>query len=192
MLLVGDIGGTKTNLAIYPSEPPLGEPVAEKTFQSAHYQNLESLVREFLSKVDLEVDRAAFGIAGPVVSGRVTTTNLPWEVDGEHLQKVLNLRSVQLLNDLEAIAEAIPHLKRRDLHILNQGRAVPGGSIALIAPGTGLGEAFLTWDERRSSRGMGRATELTLRKAAMSASHRPTVWKPSCYTIYGIGTNLTM
>ena len=149
MLLVGDIGGTKTNLAIYPSEPPLGEPVAEKTFPSAHYQNLESLVREFLSEVDLEVDRAAFGIAGPVVSGRVTTTNLPWEVDGEHLQKVLNLRSVQLLNDLEAIAEAIPHLKRRDLHILNQGRAVPGGSIALIAPGTGLGEAFLTWDGSR-------------------------------------------
>jgi glucokinase len=149
MLLAGDIGGTKTNLAIYPPEPPLGEPVAEKTLPSAHYQNLESLVREFLSEVNLEVDRAAFGIAGPVVGGRVTTTNLPWEVDGEHLQKVLNLSSVHLLNDLEAIAEAIPHMKRRDLHILNQGRAVPGGSIALIAPGTGLGEAFLTWDGSR-------------------------------------------
>jgi len=149
MLLAGDIGGTKTNLAIYSPEPPLGAPLAEKTFPSARYRDLESLVREFLSEVDLKVDRAAFGVAGPVVGGRVTTTNLPWEIDEDHLRKVLNLSSVYLLNDLEAVAQAIPLLKRRDLHPLNQGRAVSGGAIALIAPGTGLGEAFLTWERSR-------------------------------------------
>ena len=149
MLLAGDIGGTKINLAIYSPELPLGVPLVEKTFSSARYRNLESLVREFLSEVDLKVKRAAFGVAGPVVGGRVTTTNLPWEIDGEHLRKVLNLSFVHLLNDLEAIAQAIPLLKRRDLHTLNAGRAVKGGAIALIAPGTGLGEAFLTWDGLR-------------------------------------------
>jgi glucokinase len=121
----------------------------EKTFSSACYRNLESLVREFLSEVDLKVDRAAFGVAGPVVGGRVTTTNLPWEIDEDHLRRVLNLSSVHLLNDLEAIAHAVPLLKGDDLHTLNEGRAVPGGAIALIAPGTGLGEAFLTWDGSR-------------------------------------------
>ena len=149
MLLAGDIGGTKTNLAIYSPEGPLGSPLAEKTFPSARYPNLESLVREFLSEVDVKVDKAAFGVAGPVVGGRVTTTNLPWEIDEVHLRNVLNLSSVHLLNDLEAIAEAVPLLKDLDLHTLNEGRAVPGGAIALVAPGTGLGEAFLTWDGSR-------------------------------------------
>lgn len=149
MLLAGDIGGTKTNLAIYSLEGPLGSPLAEKTFPSARYPNLESLVREFLSGVDLKIKKAAFGVAGPVVGGRVTTTNLPWEVDEEHLRNVLNLTSVHLLNDLEAIAEAVPLMKDLDLHTLNEGRAVPCGAIALIAPGTGLGEAFLTWDGSR-------------------------------------------
>jgi glucokinase len=149
MLLAGDIGGTKTNLAIYSLEAPVGAPLVEKTFSSSRYRNLESLVREFLSEVDLKVDRAAFGVAGPVVGGRVTTTNLPWEIEEGQLRRVLNLSAVYLLNDLEAIAHAVPLLKNRDLHTLNQGRAVPGGGIALIAPGTGLGEAFLTWDGSR-------------------------------------------
>ena len=146
MLLAGDIGGTKTNLAVYTPECAPGTPLAEKTFPSTRYPNLETLVREFLSQVDLKVDRATFGVAGPVVAGRVTTTNLPWEIDEKHLQQTLNLSSVHLLNDLEAIAQAIPFLKGRDLRNLNKGKAVAGGCIALIAPGTGLGEAFLTWD----------------------------------------------
>jgi glucokinase len=74
MLLAGDIGGTKTNLAIYSLDGSLETPLAEKTFPSGRYPNLESLVQEFLSEANLEVDRAAFGVAGPVVGGRVTTT----------------------------------------------------------------------------------------------------------------------
>lgn len=149
MLLAGDIGGTKTNLAVYSLDGPIETPLAEKTFPSGRYPNLESLVRDFLSEVNLEVDKASFGVAGPVVGGRVTTTNLPWEIEEGHLRRVLNLSAVYLMNDLEAKAQAIPLLKKRDLHILNQGRPVKGGTIALIAPGTGLGEAFLTWDGSR-------------------------------------------
>lgn len=149
MLLAGDIGGTKTILAVYAPGKPPRVPVAEKTFPSARYANLESLVREFLSDVDLKVDRAAFGVAGPVVAGRVTTTNLPWQIDEDYLRQSLSLSSVHLLNDLEAIAQAIPLLKGRDLRTVNKGRLVPRGAIALIAPGTGLGEAFLVWDGSR-------------------------------------------
>jgi glucokinase len=149
MLLAGDIGGTKTNLAVYRPEGPSDAPVAEKTFPSTRYANLESIVREFLSEVDLPVDKAAFGVSGPVVAGRASVTNLPWEVDEEQLRQTLNLSSVQLLNDLEAIAQAIPSLKERDVHVLNEGQSVTGGAIALVAPGTGLGEAFLTWDGLR-------------------------------------------
>ena len=149
MLLAGDIGGTKTILAIYASGESPRSPLAEKTFPSRRYSNLESIVREFLSDVDLKVDRAAFGVAGPVVGGRVTTTNLPWEIDEAYLREALNLSSVHLLNDLEAIAQAIPLLKGRDLRTLNKGNPLSNGAIALIAPGTGLGEAFLVWDGSR-------------------------------------------
>jgi glucokinase len=149
MLLVGDIGGTKTILAIYDPGSPPASPMVSKTFPSASYANLESLVREFLSSLDLDVDRAAFGVAGPVVGRRVATTNLPWEIDEESLREALDLSCVLLLNDLEAIAQAIPLLARRDLRSLNRGRPVSRGTIALIAPGTGLGEAFLVWDGSR-------------------------------------------
>jgi glucokinase len=88
-------------------------------------------------------------VAGPVVAGRATITNLPWVVDEEQLQAALNLSFVHLLNDLEAIAHAVPFLEPADLHTLNEGQPAPGGTIAVIAPGTGLGEAFLTWDGSR-------------------------------------------
>lgn len=149
MLLAGDIGGTKTNLAVFSTEVGLRAPLAEATFPSGHYSNLETLVREFLAQVDLPVDRAAFGVAGPVVAGRARITNLPWVMDEAQIQKTLNLSSVHLLNDLEATAYAVPFLEPSDLHTLNEGQPVAGGNIAVIAPGTGLGEAFLTWDGSR-------------------------------------------
>jgi len=146
MLLAGDIGGTKTSLAVFSPEDGPRTARLEATYSSTNYPSLEALVREFLSQVDLEVERATFGVAGPVVSGRARITNLPWVIDEKQLQKALNLSSVQLLNDLAAIAYAVPFLEPADLHMLNQGEPVPGGAIAVIAPGTGLGEAFLTWD----------------------------------------------
>ncbi len=153
MLLAGDIGGTKTRLAVFSPEAGLRAPLVEKTFPSAHYPSLEAIAREFLAQVSqqvsLPVERASFGVAGPVVAGRAEITNLSWVLDERQLREALNLSSVRLLNDLEAIAQAVPFLEAADLHTLNQGQPTPGGTIAVIAPGTGLGEAFLTWDGAR-------------------------------------------
>jgi len=146
MLLAGDIGGTKTKLAIFSPESGPRVPLAEATFPSARYASLEALVQEFMVKVNYTVDRASFGVAGPVVEGRATITNLPWIMDEVQLQTALNIPSVHLLNDLEAIAHAITILEPSELHVLHEGQAVPSGNIAVIAPGTGLGEAFLTWN----------------------------------------------
>ena len=146
MLLAGDIGGTKTNLAIYsPQAGPLA-PLAEATYPSANYHSLEELVHVFLSQVNLQVERASFGVAGPVAGNRATITNLPWVIDGHNLQSELKISSVQLLNDLSAIAHAIPFLMPDDVHTINAGQPIPQGPLAVIAPGTGLGEAYLTWD----------------------------------------------
>jgi glucokinase len=149
MLLAGDIGGTKTNLAVFSPEAGPRAPLAEATFPSGRYPSLEALVREFLARVDLPVERASFGVAGPVVARQATITNLPWVMDEAYLQKALNLSAVRLLNDLAAIAHAVPFMEPDDLYTLNEGQPVPGGNLAIVAPGTGLGEAFLTWDGSR-------------------------------------------
>lgn len=146
MLLAGDIGGTKTNLAIFSPERGAREPLAQKIFPSGQYPSLEAIVQEFLSTVDVPVERASFGVAGPVVDRHATITNLPWVMDEKQLQEHLHIRQVRLLNDLEAIAHAVPHLQPSDLRTLNMGEPVLHGPLAVIAPGTGLGEAFLTWE----------------------------------------------
>ena len=161
MILAGDIGGTKTNLAIYSPETGPRAPLAEATFPSARYPSLEAIVREFLAQADaditdrcgrrhpLEVDRASFGVAGPVRAGRAAITNLPWVIEETRVQGTLNLSAVRLLNDLEATAYAVPFLESDDLHTLNEGEPAHGGAIAIVAPGTGLGEGYLTWDGSR-------------------------------------------
>ena len=149
MFLAGDIGGTKTNLGIYSPEKGAREPLFESTFPSPKYSSLETLTREFLNTADVTVDSASFGVAGPVIKGQAKTTNLPWLIDEVQLRKTLHLKSVRLLNDLEAIAYGVTTLGQKDLHTLNKGVALLGGTLAVIAPGTGLGEAFLTWNLTR-------------------------------------------
>jgi len=151
MLIAGDIGGTKTDLAIFSSETGPHAPLAEARFHSADYPSLQAIVKEFLAKEKKPVDRACFAVAGPVISGRVRTTNLPWVIEHAELARELNinLQSVRLMNDLEAIARAVPILRPNDIQTINAGAPVPKGAIAVIAPGTGLGESFLTWDGSR-------------------------------------------
>ncbi len=146
MLLAGDIGGTKTSLAIYSPESGPRFPLAERTFSSADFPDLKKLVEEFLDEIDLVVEQASFGVAGPVLNNRVKITNLDWWIDAGELKNSLKLSQVHLLNDLVAIAAALPRLDDADLITLIPGNPEPGGTIALIAPGTGLGEAYLTWD----------------------------------------------
>jgi glucokinase len=134
---------------LYAAEAGPRNPVARLSFPSAHYASLEALLAEFLARVHQPIEVACFGVAGPVVDGQARTTNLPWVVDEARLRENLNVRSVRLLNDLEAIAHAVPLLQPSDLHTLNIGSPRQGGAIGIVAPGTGLGEAFLTWDGSR-------------------------------------------
>jgi glucokinase len=157
MLLAGDIGGTKTTLAIYSTEKGPGAPLSKATFRSADYPSLEAVAQVFMRQIGPasgglaapSVDRACFGVSGPVVMGRATITNLPWVMDESDLAAALNVKAVRLLNDLESIAMAVPIIEADKLQTLNPGVAVAEGSIAVIAPGTGLGEAYLTWDGMR-------------------------------------------
>jgi glucokinase len=151
MLIAGDIGGTKTELAIFSNEGGPHSPLAQVKVHSADYGSLQVIVKEFLAKVDRPVDRACFAVPGPVIDGRVKTTNLPWIIEDKSLAQELNLnlKSVHLINDLEAIARAVPILRPSDVNTINTGEAVPRGAIAVVAPGTGLGESFLTWDGSR-------------------------------------------
>ena len=149
MLLAGDVGGTKTNLAIFSTEREMRKPVVQKVFPSSQYGSLEEIVQKFLSDVHFPIERATFGVAGPVVARRATITNLPWVMDEEQLQETLAIPTVRLLNDLEAIANAVPFLQPSDLYTLNVGQPVIHSPLAVIAPGTGLGEAYLTWERSR-------------------------------------------
>ncbi len=149
ILLAGDIGGTKTSLALFSSDNGPRSPLAQATFPSDLYPSLEALVREFLDPIEVSVDRGSFAVAGPVVGGQAEITNLPWMLDELRLADALRLTTVRLLNDLDAVAYAVPTLEQDDLHTLSKGHPVVGGALAIIAPGTGLGEAFLTWDNSR-------------------------------------------
>jgi glucokinase len=146
MLLAGDIGGTKTDLAIFSVERGPHSPITQTQVHSADYPSLQVLVKEFLEKAKTPVERACFDVAGPVIDGRVKITNLPWVIDEASLARDLNFKFVHLMNDLEAVARAVPILRASDVITLNVGQPVPNGAIAVVAPGTGLGESFLTWD----------------------------------------------
>ena len=151
MLIAGDIGGTKTDLAVFSREAGPLAPIAESKVHSADYSSLEDIVKEFLANTRLQVDRACFAVAGPVIEGRVKTTNLPWVIEENSLALELNLHKdhVRVMNDLEAIARSVQILRPSDVVTINKGRAIARGPIAVIAPGTGLGESFLTWDGSR-------------------------------------------
>lgn len=149
MLLAGDIGGTKTVLALFALDSTQNKPTQIRVYPSDAYGSLEEVIAEFLAETAVAPHCAAFGVAGPVLNGRAQITNLPWLIDVTTLQQQLGIRDVYLLNDLEAIANAVPHLTADELIVVNKGSRNPTGPIAVIAPGTGLGEAFLVHNGRR-------------------------------------------
>lgn len=151
MLLAGDIGGTKTVLALFKEENAAEfdhAPVQEAVFPSSDFVSLEAIIDEFLKSCDSELSGASFGVAGPVVNQQAEITNLSWIINANKIRDTFDVNTI-LLNDLEAIANAVPHLKEHDLVTLHQGQPEPQGAKAVIAPGTGLGEAFLVWDGKR-------------------------------------------
>jgi glucokinase len=149
LILAGDIGGTKTRLAIFSLDGDKLKAVVENTFSSKQYSGLESVLQEFLSDRDGSVGSACFGVAGPVVDASVKTPNLPWFIDGRQLSKMLNTPAVGLLNDLEAAALGIFTLEPHDFIPLKPGSAQRPANKALIAAGTGLGEAIIYDDGRQ-------------------------------------------
>jgi glucokinase len=147
MILAGDIGGTKTNLALF--EEGAGGALSKtetRSFPSNDYSGLEAVIIEFLNNRTLPIDAAAFGVAGPVIDGVCRATQLPWVVSRTTLQDLLRIDDVWVINDLEATAYGVPTLAPEQLVTLNPGRRAQGGNIAVIAAGTGLGEAALIWD----------------------------------------------
>jgi glucokinase len=149
MILAGDIGGTSTRLACFEASNGDLHSVVEQTFPSRQYAGLGEIVCAFLARQQIKIERACFGIAGPVRDGRVVTPNLPWVIDAEPLAVGLAVREVRLINDLEANAYGIAALGSGDFVTLNEGLAGAKGNQAVISVGTGLGEAGLYWDGER-------------------------------------------
>jgi glucokinase len=148
LILAGDIGGTKTHLALFSTHGDKLNPEFQRTFSSQEYSGLEPLLQEFLAGGSHTIDRAGFGIAGPLVDGKVTPPNLDWVVDPASVARALKLASVSLLNDLQAAAYGIFTLTPPEFLVLNEGVVRRPGNKVLIAAGTGLGETILYDDGR--------------------------------------------
>jgi glucokinase len=147
-VLSGDIGGTKTRLAIIEVCGTQMRTLREQSYASRDHATFDELLGDFLQDADIPA-RATFGIAGPVQGRVVQTTNLPWRIDADVLQARFGFARCALLNDLEATAAGLPALGEADLLILHAGIAGALGNAAVIAAGTGLGEAGLFWDGQR-------------------------------------------
>ena len=146
MILAGDIGGTKTVLALISKQDDGAlQCLQEQTFASGDFHDFDEILTLFLANAG-NLTAACFGIAGPVINQRCQTTNLPWVLDAEQLKLRLGTERVKLLNDLEAMAIGMLHLQEQDFVELNPNAEAQTGNIAVIAAGTGLGEAMLYWD----------------------------------------------
>lgn len=145
MLIAGDIGGTTTRLALVSPDTGSRKFVAEKEYHSNDFKGLQPIVEAFLGETGARATAACFDVAGPVIDGHAHLTNLPWDLEEAGLRDSLGLQRVSLLNDLRAIAHAVPHLLPEETIVINAGKAEEHAPIAVLAPGTGLGEAFLVW-----------------------------------------------
>ncbi|MBU1667949.1 glucokinase [bacterium] len=149
MILAGDIGGTKTNLALYAVVKGQLEMQVQHQFPSRDFSSLTDVIIAFEEKTDMpQIDAACFGIAGPVIEGRCRTTNLPWDITTADLQKHLKSTQVRLLNDLESTAYGMLYLADDEFVTLNPTGRATNANRAVIAAGTGLGEAMLYYDGR--------------------------------------------
>ena len=146
MILAGDIGGTHARLAFFQANNGYLKLISETSFASREYSGLEVIVSTFLDQQHLGVDAACFGIAGPVRNGRAEVSNLPWVVESSRLAREIQVGSTFLINDLEASAWGIGALNVDDLLTLNEGVTGAKGNQAVIAAGTGLGQAGMFWD----------------------------------------------
>jgi glucokinase len=151
MILAGDIGGTNARLAYFQRQNGHLRLISERVFPSREHSEFGEIVSRFLDDSGTKPEVACFGIAGPVRNGRVETSNLPWVIEQSRLASQIHLPSTWLINDLEASAWGIGAMGAADLVPLNQVSGPIVGNQAVIAPGTGLGQAGLFWDGQRHS-----------------------------------------
>jgi glucokinase len=154
VILAGDVGGTKCNLALFAETNGKLEVVFRRRFASKDFSKFELIVKEFARQAaphigNEKVLAAGFGVAGPVINNRIHATNLPWVIDADILCESLSVRPIILMNDLGATGHSLSHLPPEEFSVLNVGEPVPGGTRALLAAGTGLGESILFWDGHR-------------------------------------------
>ena len=149
-VLIGDIGGTNTRLSVLEinSSTKITENnvIYEKTYASQRYISLNEILVLFLKEVKEKIEKFVFAIAGPIVDGTCKFTNVNWVISEEEIKEITNSQSVKFINDLEAQSYLIPHLDTAKLMELHKGTKQLHKNICVLAPGTGLGEAFLTWD----------------------------------------------
>ena len=127
MILTGDIGGTKVNLALFDIKKGIPSLSVERSYVSRDYSDLIHLLEHFLKETQPKLTRACLGVAGPVYEGKCQVTHLPWEIDIHELKSLLGIDSVSLINDLAALAYAVPHLTPEELEVIQEGRAIPTG-----------------------------------------------------------------
>ncbi|MBT7178445.1 MAG: glucokinase, partial [Nitrospina sp.] len=139
MILAGDIGGTKVNLALFDEATR----ITEKRYESQNFSGIEKILDDFLKGNESKVEKACFGVAGPISNGECRLTNLSWQVEVERLKKYLGIDAVWLINDLAATACSIPFLSPEDFTVIQAGAPVSEGRISVVSAGTGLGQAFL-------------------------------------------------
>lgn len=149
-LLAGDIGGTKSFLAIFSFEDRRLALVREARLESRRFDDLASMVRQFLHGEGGPIEAACFGIAGPVVEGRCRALNIPWEIHAARLAKEIGIPRIEVVNDFQAVGHGLELLDTKDVICLQEGRPRPEGTIALIGAGTGLGEGFVTREGDRT------------------------------------------
>jgi glucokinase len=154
VILAGDVGGTKCNLALFAEENGKLRDVFRQRFASKDFARFDLIIKEFTGQAAAhlngeKVRAAGFGVAGPVINNRIHATNLPWVIEADSLSNELGVKTIALMNDLGATGHSLDHLPPEDFVVLNQGTPVQGATRALLGAGTGLGQSILFWDGNR-------------------------------------------
>ncbi len=145
-LLIADVGGTKTVFARVEAQDDFRSLVDIRTYASRDYASFDDVLTSYLAAVETSPGQAVLAVAGPVADGGAVITNLQWTINEQSVARAHGIGTVKLLNDVESTAWSVPALAASDVATLQPGVPQPCGSIAVVAPGTGLGEAFLTWN----------------------------------------------
>ena len=154
MIIAGDVGGTKCNIALFSEKNGKLDVVLRQRFASKDFAKFDLIIKEFTRQAEPHLNggkirAAGFGVAGPVINNRIHATNLPWIIDSATLSSELGVETIALMNDLGATGHSLEHLAPEDFVVLNAGKPVQGASRALLAAGTGLGQSILFWDGTR-------------------------------------------